>query len=297
MKFGVLAFSYANSQDFAGALRKHGCYSVNLGDNAQSIAAGALFHRLGIRDEDIVSVDRDTLPDYRGERVALLMNAVFHDQCFPISKQVTPLFVGFTAQPEVLRKHVDYLRSHAPIGCRDCATAEVLTSLGVEAYVSGCVTFTLRRRSLTTKAARLIVVHGARSGALPNVVLRHVPSDLLESAEFIYHRLPVTTSPISATEQQTATAYEASIIRRLASKAAIVLTSLHHVTAPCLAMGIPVVLCRVNNHPRFSLLQRIIPLYTPDTVDQIDWAPAVPDVSCFANAYTERVRDLIKAAG
>ena len=77
MKVGVLGFGYAGFDSFKEQLDRTGHYTVNLGDNAQTIAARALLLKLGVRAEDIITVDRDTLPSYDGEPVALIMNGVF----------------------------------------------------------------------------------------------------------------------------------------------------------------------------------------------------------------------------
>jgi hypothetical protein len=295
MKCGVLTFSYANFPKFKRSLEKVGHYTVNLGDNAQTIAARALFRGLGIDDRDIVDVDRDTIASYRGERVAVLMNAVFGKDCFPLSEDIAPIFVGYAGPPDVVAGNADYLRRHQPIGCRDRHTAEQLTKLGVEAYVSGCVTLTFPRRAEAPPGPKLFVVYGSGAGRLPDGVLRHAPPELLQTAELLFHRLPVHEIPLSAGLRRFAEAYELSIMERLSAQASLVATPLHHVAAPCMARGIPVVIARVNSDRRFSYLQDLTPVYTQETLEHIDWAPASPDVGPIAEAYVARVRAALAA--
>ncbi|MFI2296935.1 glycosyltransferase [Isoptericola sp. NPDC019571] len=64
---------------------------------------------------------------------------------FPMHENLRPLFVSFHCNkrglltPEVL----DYLRAHGPVGCRDWTTVDLLLSLDVPAFFSGCLTTTV----------------------------------------------------------------------------------------------------------------------------------------------------------
>jgi hypothetical protein len=64
---------------------------------------------------------------------------------FPMHENLRPIFVSFHCNkrglltPEVL----DYLRAHGPVGCRDWTTVDLLLSLDVPAFFSGCLTTTV----------------------------------------------------------------------------------------------------------------------------------------------------------
>lgn len=64
---------------------------------------------------------------------------------FPYHPSVNPIFVSVHVgrigmlTPEAL----DYLRQHAPIGCRDWATVDLLMAAGVDAFFTGCVSSTV----------------------------------------------------------------------------------------------------------------------------------------------------------
>jgi hypothetical protein len=64
---------------------------------------------------------------------------------FPFHKNVRPIFVSFHCnKPSLLTPEVlDYLREHGPIGCRDWTTVDILLSVGVPAFFSGCLTTTI----------------------------------------------------------------------------------------------------------------------------------------------------------
>jgi len=296
MKLGAISFSYAAFHAFRDAIARSGHSSINLGDFAQTIAAHRLFTRLGYSDSAITRVDRDTLADYKGEQVALLMNAVFRPECFPIPEAIIPIFMGFTARPETIASQIDYLKSHQPIGCRDSATAERLRSLGVEAFASGCVTLTLPPRRGHGPKLHPFIVYGTGAGELPTGLLSRMPVGILDAAEFVFHRFAVFGLPLLAESQYHLERYEENLIHRLSYEANLVITPLHHVAAPCMAMGIPVILCRRAHdesfhHDRFSFLRQIVSVHTPETFDQIDWSPQPVSVTQHADAFIEGVRE------
>ena len=290
MKFGVLGFSYAGFEHFSRALEDTGHYTANLGDNAQTIASRHVYRTLGVRDEDIILIDRDTLTQYAGPPAHLIMNGVFLEDSLPTPPQIAPIFVGFNAPESVIKKHRDWLKKHEPIGCRDAHTTSLLQAMGVNAFTSGCVTMALPARTHGPEARRLLVVYGARAGALPMSVLRHIPTDMLGNAEFVHHRLPCGELPLPPEMCAWAERLEADILRRYRDEAALVLTPLLHVASPCLAMQVPVIVCRYDLDPRFSLLQQIMPIYTPDRIDEIDWHPPIIDISGYANAIIQSVK-------
>jgi hypothetical protein len=293
---GVLTFGYEDSTGFRDALDSRGYYSINLGDNAQSIAIRHAYKQLGFSEELLVPINRDTLPSYRGERTYLFMNGVFKSASFPLPPNILPIFVGFHASESVIREHSETFRRFHPIGCRDEATTRLMRSLGIQAHTTGCLTLTLPRRSISPTAPRLLVVYGNWSGRLPPSVLRYIPDDLAETSEFIFHRLPLTNFPPTPQQCAEAERYEQALLDHYRTEATLVLTPLHHVASPCLAMGIPVIACRRKCDPRFSFLQSLIPIYLPDDFERIDWDPAPVDLTSVRDNILSWTRDRIQAA-
>jgi len=291
-KYGVITFSYGGFDHFDRDITRHGHFTANLGDNAQSIAARAIFRRLG-QCENVVSVDRDTLPNYDGPPVRLLMNAVFRAACFPLSPAITPIYLGFNAKADALPLIAPHLKAYEPIGCRDPETAETLNGLGVDAYVSGCVTLTLTRRQATPVNGVTYFVYGAGKGRLPMTIFSHTPPLILANAAIILNRLPSFDHPLNPEQQLSLERYEEHILHTLRDKARLVVTPLHHIAAPCMAMGIPTIICRKNVDSRFGLISRLAPIYTPDQFGSIDWEPAPIDVEIVADAYLKRLKAVI----
>ena len=296
MKFGALGFSYAGFDHFGRASQEQGFYTANLGDTAQTVATRGLYRSLGIAEQDIVVIDRDRLPLYAGEPAVLLMNGVFYGRCFPIPEAITPIFIGFNASAAVVREHRELLRRHAPIGCRDAATMAALLENGIDAYVSGCVTMTLPRRVRAPAGGRLFIVYGAGAGQLPSAVLRHIPPRLMDSAVLLDHRLPVGEFPLSPASMGWIERYESHLLNRYRDEASLVLTPLLHVSSPCLAMGVPVIIARKNHDPRFSLIGDILPMHA-ERFEEIDWAPEAPGCEAIARSYRQRVAQALRGIG
>jgi len=294
VRLGVITFSYAGFTHFERMLADEGHYTVNLGDNAQTIAARRLLARLGVASGDIVDIDRDAISAYSGPPAAVLMNAVFRAKSFPIPASIKPIFLGFMADAKTLQANADYLRMHQPIGCRDAATAQVLLSLGVEAFVSGCVTLTLEPRAGAPADGRTFIVYGDNAGELPAGLLEHAPRDVLRSVQSIYHRVPVFEYPLSLQLQRAMETYESLLMAKLSAEASLVITPLHHVAAPCLAMGIPTLICRRDDDARFSFLKTLTPVYVPADFTRIDWEPAPPDLTSMRD-YERRLSQALAA--
>ncbi|MFC8731665.1 glycosyltransferase [Luteimicrobium sp. NPDC057192] len=64
---------------------------------------------------------------------------------FPMHPNLRPIFVSFHCRKRNMMtpEAIEYLRAHGPIGCRDWTTVDLLLSLDVPAFFSGCLTTTV----------------------------------------------------------------------------------------------------------------------------------------------------------
>ena len=64
---------------------------------------------------------------------------------FPLHRNLRPIFVSFHCNKRDLLtpEAIDYLKRYGPVGCRDWTTVDLLLSLGVPAFFSGCLTTTI----------------------------------------------------------------------------------------------------------------------------------------------------------
>lgn len=293
MRFGVLGFSYATFPHFQTQLSEKGEFTVNLGDNAQTLAARELLIRCGADPDQIQRVDRDSLTTYAGPEIHLLMNGAFRGPEFPISPHIVPIFLGFSAGEQTIVANADYLRAHQPIGCRDTVTRDYLVAIQIEAFVSGCVTLTMERRLRPDSAEKVLILYGSGLGRLPDGLLDALPTGLTSRVELISHRMAMHEYPLSEAGQDRAEGVEQALLDRYSTEAALVVTPLHHVAAPCLALGVPVVLARANRDARFSFLESLVPIYYPETFGQIDWQPPEVDLTPVRLGFETVLRPLI----
>lgn len=245
-------------------------YSENLGDQIQSLAAEQFLPRLDAR------INRDTLGTLKlSQQHLVIMNAWFShfpETCFPPAENIEPVFWGFhlsdAYQGKALRYFLqgaplDYLKRHAPIGCRDQATCELLQSQGVEAFYSKCLTLTFPRRR--------------RLPADPAVLL--VDVDFLPAEAFNQKVIQVTHCVGDYYPDQLKVAMAKTLLRLYHDRAGLVVTTRLHCALPCAAMGIPVVFFGDQADRRFSPLKDLpLPIYSPkmskQEQNQINWNPA-----------------------
>ncbi|SDT42444.1 glycosyltransferase [Microlunatus soli] len=155
--------------------------SANIGDHVQSIASLGhlvrrqnvhyhgeddlleLMKRLGDRVPDrlrldsapaeveLLTVDRDASmyspipPNTWTLGFGWFMHPIYEMRCgFPFHDNLLPIFVSFHCSKRDLLTPdaIEYLKKFGPIGCRDWTTVDILLSVGVEAFFSGCLTTT-----------------------------------------------------------------------------------------------------------------------------------------------------------
>lgn len=123
---------------------------ANIGDYVQALASSQFLPSVD------GFVERERLDEYDGEPCNVIMNGWYmHDaKHWPPSPAINPLFVAVHINSQVERvllseASIEYFKKHAPIGCRDERTRDLLISHGVDAYFSGCMTLTLGKKYKT----------------------------------------------------------------------------------------------------------------------------------------------------
>lgn len=257
---------------------------VNLGDPIQSYAVKLLYREMGIAEEDIVPVPRYDMAQYDGEECVCVVNTastyeetVYDSHFMPPSPKVHAIPLSLYVHREIPDAELAFYRNCGGVGCRDLRTVEYLQSKGVPAYLTGCLTLTLPRRSaeVAAKADKVYLME------VPADVRRIMPQSLREEGIELSNvlRFPNTrgTSRISVEEAFDIHRQGEERAALLRDTARLVITSRLHVASPCLAMGIPVVLAKSHFGDRFGYIDRILPTYTPEHYDEIDWNPQPVD--------------------
>lgn len=277
MKYGLV--SYSNRP-----MRPNGINRVNLGDPIQSYAMQYIYEQMGIHKSELIQVSRYEAGDYDGEYVILpfnCFNRIFNQlghpyRTLPLSSKIIPVFISFHLHSRVINEDIiENLKLFQPIGCRDEETMINLREHGILAYLSGCVTSLLPRRTNKPKHPKTFFID------VPESLMSYVPKHLLENAEFVTHHaiLPRTSETDVMSDEECNTFYEMSMqqYETYKNEATLIVTSRLHAASPCMAMGIPVILVSESFDGRFSWLDKFLPLYTPELFGTIDWNPAPID--------------------
>lgn len=237
----------------------------NLGDNMQLIAIDSIYETMGIPKEDIIYIDKNQLNTYKGEYVILPVTMPLVDYteggiCERFSDHIIPVFLGLTLVTDsLLQQEVDYYRRFEPIGCRDERTMNTLRKYGIQAYLHGCITATLPRRSVEDKKFNKVFI----VDVAPEV-LSYIPDELMKNAEFLTHMHEKVHDPKALMQEY---------YNRYISEAKLVITGLLHCSVPCMAAGIPVIVAKKHISYRYGWLEKLLPVYDENDFSDIDWNP------------------------
>lgn len=267
MKFGRLVYRYT------GRTYVDGKAIYNIGDNIQTFAVDHFYKRMGIAKEDIVDINFSEMKNYSGDYVILPMAGyASHYKRFnqlPTSDKIIPFFISFEMSDETCDDLIPYLLKHQPIGCRDEATMNLLRRKGVESYTSGCLTITLprREREPKTNEGKVFFVD------IPSKLKEYIPKDLFTNSEYIEHENELGHAPMTEQDRIKIDYQAMAVMEKYKNEARLVVTSRLHAAAPCIALGIPVIVTIDNIDGRFSWLDKLVKLYDSNHYHEIDWNP------------------------
>ncbi len=257
---------------------------INIGDAIQSYAVKNLYHEMGIPDEDIIPIPRYDFSTYDGEECICVVNGasnyieLAYDSYFmPPPAKVHSIPMSLHIHREIPQDELDFYRSCGGVGCRDVYTMEYLKELGVDVYLSGCLTLTLPRRTKEQEkhADKVYFID------IPDDVKKIIPDEIKNEAITLTNILRFD-NPGNSNRVSEEGAYEEhrkgeERIHLLRDTARLVVTSKLHIASPCLAMGIPVILAKNYFGDRFGFIDRLIPTYTGEHYKEINWNPKPVD--------------------
>jgi len=286
----------------------------NLGDCIQSIAIAQHIGRPAkyfFRDE----LHQVCEP----EVYHLVLNGNFHQGggTFPPSSSIKPIFFGFRVAGELYERmdeageHLDYLRAHAPIGCRDRATMDMLRARGIDAYLSLCLTLTFpKRRDSPANGGRIFLVDLSEKGvSLPQAVrqaataLSHdVDPDNLDRLNGLFAEVGLPEVDDGLPDAEREMRFARTLLRLYRRHASLVITTKLHACLPSVAMGIPVIYFQRGDdfwiEGRLALLDEIgITRHRYQTPPyKIDWNPAPLDIDKLKRTIRRDIRAAIMRA-
>lgn len=260
-------------------------FGMNLGDHIQTIAVKNLIEKI-LPDTKFRFWDRDNLTNYSGEDAFTVMQGWFSfDAChsFLPNNKLYPIYMGthFTKEKQkeiirFLRTNPDYFAGQT-IGCRDLYTKEFFEDLNIKSYMSRCLTLTLPKREKKVGLKKVFLVD------IPENFLKFMPKEILDRAVMRNQRAKNVgyqdSYYVNSNEQMMNLAY--SQLEEYKNEAALIITSALHCAAPCIAMGIPVVLINQwEGDRRYEALKGIIPVYDEKDLiaGKVDFNPSEVDI-------------------
>lgn len=260
MKYALLTFN--------------GKFNYNLGDELQLIVTDQLMTQAQIPASNRIQIPynelsnwipADKTPVYLPINFPFLKGVKGIDCLF--SDYIHPIFIGFTWLCDYLSSsEIAYLRRFEPIGCRDEYTYHTMQKYGIHSWLNGCATLTYDASKPSCSGTSTFFVD------VPEAALSKIPAEITSHAKYLSQ---VISKDSYGDRDALSIAKERYAYYR--ENAGLVVTSRLHCAVPCLAMGIPVIMIVNNVSFRMSWLEKLLPIYTVDEIDSIDWSYPVRD--------------------
>lgn len=266
MKFGKL-----NCESFEQSVK--GERLVNVGDMAMAESMKRIMLNMGIKEKDIIEIKFEDLEKYDGEYVIMPINTFWtndpgNKKFFSMSRKIIPVFISISlVDTNLSEDHILFLKSYEPIGCRDERTMQVLRAKGIDAFLYGCATTTIEKRKAGKNQNKIFFVD------VPYGVIKYIPNDIKKDIVFIQQERKAEDLPAGMSEKQ----FMEYIIDRYRNEARLIVSSRFHGACLGIGLGIPVIVVNETYTYRFSWLKKLVPFYTRENFDQIDWNPDAID--------------------
>ena len=256
-KIGKLRISIVKNDSFINP--KYA--KANIGESIQSVAMQLIYDLCGVVEEDIVRINQCDVKKYQNKEIILPLRLPLSsdniDEFLPLDKCVHPFFISlhlhddvFVGRPDL----VEYFKKYEPIGCRDEMSCDFFRRHDIESYIMGCYTLVFSCRG-EGEYERVFVVDASEE------LKENIPKQLLNEAVFMSHAVPYWEYPITVEEDQRLENLAKKRLKDYRENGSLVITSRIHVAAPCVAMGVPVILATDNADFRYAWIDKFIPLH------------------------------------
>lgn len=229
----------------------------NIGEDMQIFAIDYLYEKMGISGSEIIRIPVSQLRTYSGEFVILPINYPFYGN-LTLSSRIIPVYLGLSILSGEVSDSLQ-LKKYEPVGCRDVHTFKELSKRGIDAYVGGCLTITLPYQNPDYQNNVSIYIVDA-----PQNMMHIIPEKFKRNA--VYKTHVFFNETISEAESK-------KLYQEYVDNAKLVITSKLHCAVPCLAAGLPVVFLCEKKSFRLDWLENIIPIYTLNDYQDINWTP------------------------
>lgn len=276
MKIGKLRISAVRNKSFEDKR-----YAVaNVGESIQSVIMGQIYEKCGVKKEDIVKINQCDVKKYRGEEITLPLRLPLSkenvDDYLPLDPSISPYFISLHLHDDIFENRpdlVEYFLKYQPVGCRDEVSCEYFRVHGIESYIMGCYTLMFPQRENEGSQNKVICVD------ISKALEEAIPNDIKGNAVRKTHAVPYLEYPVSAKEDDRLEKLADGYVNFYKDQARLVVTSRLHAAAPCIAMGIPVILASDNVDFRYAWIDRFLPIYQAGDYDHIQWNPDKVDTT------------------
>lgn len=289
MKYALVIYEDKRKQD---RVQDREQFIINVGNYVQWLAIEEIYSYMELDDSDIVRLRSEELSTYKGEKLILPINYMMcdadicayttKDYQFIFSEDVIPLFLGISLKKGYWKwteERIEYFKKYEPIGCRDYLTWEMITNLGIKAYLAGCLTWTFPLDRERKEGETIYFVEA------PKALEEYVPADLKKNCKFISQEIKISEEQFY--DQEYGLRATKDLLKEYNQNAKLVVTSRLHCASPCMAMGIPVILVKEYFGYPFDLLGKFTPLYSYKNFAQIDWNPGRVDMEAYKTIALE----------
>lgn len=229
--------------------------TTNIGDDIQTLAAINFLNKKGVKD--FTFINRESLHDYDGEPVNVIMNGWFlhAPKRFPPSNRINPIFLSFHVQKDCLdlvKNNKSFFKKHEPIGCRDQATVDLFLNQGVDAYFTGCLTLFFDPINSNDGTKYLVDVNSS----CPYIPDLDIDLELFDDFEIVEHDTFSNNQKIDITDRLDI----AKDFLNKYSTADLVVTTRLHCALPCRSLNTDCVFIHKRYHTdrRFSGLHDVL---------------------------------------
>lgn len=270
MKIGKLRINMIQNEAYTDLANAY----ANVGESIQVVAIEYIYHQLGIQKKDIVKIDQCNIKKYEGEKVILPLRLPISsenvDDFFPLPGNIIPIFMSLHLHDDIFSDRedlVNYFKQYAPIGCRDEYSCNYFKKHGIESYIMGCYTLCLPERKERVIADKVYVVDASKE------LMDALPEDIKRNGTYVSHAVRFHEYPVTHREDDRLVETAKGYLERYMETASMIVTSRIHAAAPCMAMGIPVILATNNADFRYAWIDRFLPVYQLEDYENIDWSP------------------------
>lgn len=276
MKIGKIRINMLKDESYKDSANAY----ANIGESIQAATIAYIYKCLNVKDEDIVKVSQCDIKEYSGEKIIFPLRLPLSksdvDKYFPLPENIQPVFLSLHTHDDIFEGRKDlvaYFKKYEPIGCRDEITCNIFRKSGIEAYIMGCYTLCLPERNSNIMSSKTYLVDVSEE------LMEYIPEKLKENSKSLTHAVPFLEYPITCEEDERLVNLAEAYMDEYREEATLIITSRLHAAAPCMAMGIPVVLASNNVDFRYAWIDKFTECYQLEDYSHINWNVSKVDVS------------------